>query len=415
MKKVLFIAYHFPPIAGGGTFRSLKFVKYLPEFGWMPTVLTTNSKTSWAYDNELQKEIPSNIEIIRSPEINLFYLQVLLSRMGLNKLYQSLKDHLFIPDEKIGWLPLAYYQAIKELKKEKYDLIFSTSPTICAHIIALKLKRKFNLPWVCDFRDYWTMHFTYRHKKTARGKYEQQLEHSFFQNADRIITVSGGVKRDFLAAYPDSVIRVITNGYDGGGVSGIRKSTEFKILYTGSFYGHYNPALFLSAVQKAVEEQPTLKRALRLFFAGNYPPDIKMMFAKYQESFTIDYVNFMSPNQLEKEYLSAAILLLILPADKHYKTYLPAKLFSYLNKSHPVFAVIPDGEAKSLLQKSNIGFFANPNSADDIKNQIITLYQLWRSGNLKVEPNDNFIRKFQRRHLTESLAIIFNQLLNHKR
>ena len=129
MKKVLFIAYHFPPIAGGGTFRSLKFVKYLPEFGWMPTVLTTNSKTSWAYDYELLKEIPSDVKILRAPEINLFYLQVFLSKIGLSKLYRKLKDHFFIPDEKIGWLPLAYNQAIKELKKEKYDLIFSTSPT----------------------------------------------------------------------------------------------------------------------------------------------------------------------------------------------------------------------------------------------------------------------------------------------
>jgi len=414
MKKVLFIAYHFPPIAGGGTFRSLKFVKYLPEFGWLPTVITTNTKTSWAYDNELLKEIPPEVKIIRAPELNFFYLHVIFSKIGLSELYRKFKDRWFIPDDKIGWLPFAYYQGRKELKKQHYDLIFSTSPTPCAHLVARKLKKTFNMPWICDFRDYWTMHFTYPYGKTTRGKYEKELELSFFQNADRIITVSEGVKRDFLTTYSDSIIHVITNGYDDDGMSNIRKCTKFKILYTGSFYGHYNPALFLSAVKKAVEEQPALKRSLSLFFAGNYPPDIKMMFNKYRDSFTLNYVDFMSPNQLEKEYLSAAILLLILPADKHYATYLPAKLFTYLNKNCPVFAVIPDGETKALLLKSNIGFFANPNSAEDIKNQLIFLHQLWQNGNLRVEPNDNYIRQFHRRHLTESLVNIFNRLKNQR-
>lgn len=33
-KKVLIIAYIFPPLGGSGVQRSLKFVKYLREFGW---------------------------------------------------------------------------------------------------------------------------------------------------------------------------------------------------------------------------------------------------------------------------------------------------------------------------------------------------------------------------------------------
>lgn len=39
-RKVLFIAYYFPPVAGGGVQRLAKFVKYLPAAGWLPVVLT---------------------------------------------------------------------------------------------------------------------------------------------------------------------------------------------------------------------------------------------------------------------------------------------------------------------------------------------------------------------------------------
>ena len=40
MKKVLMIAYHFPPLAGSsGIQRTLRFAQQLPERGWQPIVL----------------------------------------------------------------------------------------------------------------------------------------------------------------------------------------------------------------------------------------------------------------------------------------------------------------------------------------------------------------------------------------
>ena len=40
MNRVLLISYYFPPSGGPGVQRVLKFAKYLPDFGWQPTVLT---------------------------------------------------------------------------------------------------------------------------------------------------------------------------------------------------------------------------------------------------------------------------------------------------------------------------------------------------------------------------------------
>ena len=42
MKRLLFVSYYFPPSGGPGVQRTLKFVKYLPENGWAPTVLTVD-------------------------------------------------------------------------------------------------------------------------------------------------------------------------------------------------------------------------------------------------------------------------------------------------------------------------------------------------------------------------------------
>ncbi|MBE0585718.1 MAG: glycosyl transferase family 1, partial [Desulfofustis sp.] len=55
MKKVLVIAYYFPPLGGSGVQRVLKFVKYLPQFGWQPTVLTIGPTAYYAHDESLLK------------------------------------------------------------------------------------------------------------------------------------------------------------------------------------------------------------------------------------------------------------------------------------------------------------------------------------------------------------------------
>ncbi len=43
MKKVLMIAYYFPPLGGAGVQRTIRFIKYLSKFGWVPTVITVKN------------------------------------------------------------------------------------------------------------------------------------------------------------------------------------------------------------------------------------------------------------------------------------------------------------------------------------------------------------------------------------
>jgi len=63
MKKVLMIAYHYPP-PGSGVFRTLKFTKYLLQFDFKPYVLTVKNPMYITRDSALLREIP--------PEVNVF-------------------------------------------------------------------------------------------------------------------------------------------------------------------------------------------------------------------------------------------------------------------------------------------------------------------------------------------------------
>ena len=65
-KKVLICAYIFPPLGGAGVQRSVKFVKYLRNFGYEPVVLTVGKNDGKiGYDYSLLDEIDDDIEIIR--------------------------------------------------------------------------------------------------------------------------------------------------------------------------------------------------------------------------------------------------------------------------------------------------------------------------------------------------------------
>ncbi|MEW6778148.1 MAG: glycosyl transferase family 1, partial [Bdellovibrionota bacterium] len=75
MKKVLIIAYYFPPLGGGGVQRPLQWVRYLPENGWLPTVLTVEEGYWSSRDEEGLRRIPPEVRVIRTPYLSAVTLR----------------------------------------------------------------------------------------------------------------------------------------------------------------------------------------------------------------------------------------------------------------------------------------------------------------------------------------------------
>src|SRR5512143_242130 len=67
MKRVLMIAYHFPPLAGSsGIQRTLRFVQHLPAFGWEPAVLTADPRAYERTSHDLDADVPSQVRVERA-------------------------------------------------------------------------------------------------------------------------------------------------------------------------------------------------------------------------------------------------------------------------------------------------------------------------------------------------------------
>src|SRR5947199_8696754 len=65
-QRVLVVAYAFPPVGGAGVQRVTKFVKYLPEHGWTPSVLTVANPSVPAHDASLVADVPAHTVVCRA-------------------------------------------------------------------------------------------------------------------------------------------------------------------------------------------------------------------------------------------------------------------------------------------------------------------------------------------------------------
>ena len=283
MKKVLIISLAFPPITNVGVFRITKFCKYLPQAGWQPIVLTQKARefyegTDWAPLEEINKDI----RIIRTSNIQPFYWwdhrsakkdiknfasaakvnhtatpSFIGIKKSLKNIVQIFRKMITVPDERMAWIPQAFLPGLWHVRKEKVDVIFSSSPSPTNHILGYLLSLFTGLPHVVDFRDLWTLNEVYSKRSLPQflKKYDRFWEKIILKHSSHIIVVNRTLKRQLLEAYPKicmNKIDYIYNGFDEDDFEKINyskaKNGYFTIVYAGSLYGHRSPDFFFEAL-----------------------------------------------------------------------------------------------------------------------------------------------------------------------
>src|SRR5208283_5195016 len=205
--KVLMVAYHFPPQAGSsGLLRSLKFCRYLPEFGWLPTVLTIDPRAYERTDGSQMDEIPANVNVIRAFGLDS------QRHLALGGRYLRVSA---LPDRWITWLAGAIPAGLYSIRKHNIDIIFTTYPIASAVLIGYFLHIFSGKPWIVDFRDSMTEEH-YPQDRLTRSIY-RWIERKAIRHGSRFIFTAPSAVRIYLERYPnlspDQCI-FLPNGYD---------------------------------------------------------------------------------------------------------------------------------------------------------------------------------------------------------
>ena len=420
MKKILIVAFHFPPIVTTGTFRTMAWVKRLVSNGWQVHVLTTNRLTDNIeknYEAALLKKI--TIYRVNSPDL-IFELKKRISRKesykkqnpeALTKDSQNfsngsgipMKEYLThvlkLPDKYIGWLFSSIPLLFKELRKIKFDVIYSTSPFTTAHLIALVLQFRLKSYWVADFRDPWTDNPFRQFPGKLLNRIDSFLENLVIKTADRIVCVTPNMTKNMKERFPflKDRIHTITNGYDLKAFEHEKakrdyKSDDFVIAHAGIFYGPRSPIPVFKALHLISREKNTLPGKIRLLLIGgtNYQGrSMQEICEEYGVSDQVDIIPFIPKKEVIRYLKGADCLLLVGFYGKHQGLQLPGKIFDYIAVGKPIFAIAPgDTQIGSMFTDSSLnGEIADPRDIDQISQKFKILMS--RRHQI-VEPDPNY-------------------------
>lgn len=290
MKKVLILAYDFPPYVSVGGLRPYNWFKYLKEFGVEPIVITR--QWSNAYGNELDYVAPSVSKetlieeeeygtVIRAPYFPSRSNRLLLEH-GENR-HRFFRKSLTAFDEIRQFLWISgpkkqlYIAARKYLKENKVDAIIATGEPFVLFSFAQRLSQEFSIPWIADYRDPWS-----QNKGRQRNKlytlWNRYLEQKVVAKASCLITVSEFIKFKLKDLFSDQTIYVLPNGYDPEVIEKVadlpQKATELTISFIGTIYQWHPWKSFLEQFNLFLQSNPGVKMQLN-FHGTNIPNEVK--------------------------------------------------------------------------------------------------------------------------------------------
>ena len=409
-RRVLMVAYYFPPLGGVGVQRTLKFVKYLPSQGWQPVVLTVKKQNLRLIDHSLLDEIPPEAQVCRS--------RAILLPEGLPwRLKRLITRWLLLVDEQIGWFPFAINCAKTAVQQQSIDLIYSTSPPHTNHLVGYHLKLKMGLPWVADFRDPWLENVMTPQCNSLQKRVAQRLERKICLTADQIVVASEPMRQGLLRHYihlsPNRVL-TIPNGYDPDdfdiGMYPRLRPEQMTIVYTGSFYGTRTSSHFLRALKAAISDGRIPEKDLKVYLVGNVGKRTQIDIKKLGLDGTVFSTGYLPHRQAISHLLAGDLLLTVVGSGPGHENAIPAKIFEYLAAKKPILTLAKQGAAADLVSEARAGVVVDPEGVEMISNQIAAFYRQWKAGTLKIENSPHILALYDRRRLTGVLAQLFDEL-----
>lgn len=428
MRKALIITYYWPPAGSSGVQRWLKFVKYLREFGWEPVIYTANNPEVAALDESLKNDIPEGIEVIKRnvPEPYKLYKFITgnrgkkigvgftseTSKSGmLNRMAVWIRGNFFIPDARMFWIAPSTRYLSKYLIKNPVDIIITTGPPHSLHLIGLRLKRRFNIPWIADFRDPWTGIYFYKDLKLTwiADRINHALEKKVLKNSDFNVVVSKSMADAFKGVGAKRV-EVIPNGFDHSdyNFSALVDEKYFSIVHVGTIPPNSNCNNFWSALSRMTRENFEFKQKLKIQFVGDIDSSVVNSLKENNLLDIVEMIGYKPHSEIPFFQKSAQVLLVLAPSTS--KEILTGKIFEYLAANRPIIAVGPiGGDLDKLLIETGAGIMLPSDSQSEIYEGLKWFWDGYKSDWNNFNPKN--INHYSRKELTRRMAEWMDKLV----
>lgn len=368
MKKVLILAYDFPPYVSVGGLRPNYWYENFKEMGLFPIVITRNWNP--IHGNALDYIQPSKTKEIEIEEtgkgilIKTPYKATLSNRLTLKGKKDPISN--LLKKTSTGWneigqwfLPIGtkyeLYKAAKNfLKDNKVDIILATGEPFILFKYASKLSKEFNTPWVADYRDPWSNRISINNKPIQKN-IAKILEKKYLKNVKLISTVS----EYFVAKIKEIVYNkpfvIIPNGYNENIITKNIKANQNDELLTialaGTIYNWHPYEIFLNVLSNYLKINPN--RKIRINFYGiNKEKEIANIVEQfYNLKDSIKIFPKIPNKQLIRELSKSNVLLLF-----NDYSMMGTKIYDYLALNRKIILCFEDDEEANLLKEKHFKF-----------------------------------------------------------
>lgn len=426
MKTVLILAYYFPPLGMGGTQRTAKFVKYLPQFGWQPIVITVKDVAYHATDFSLLEDVKF-AQVVRSGSLDPQRLLKIFfpeskssptngsSRRVLRALNRLL-SWIFIPDTKWLWLPFAVLKARKLIRRQKVDCVLTTAPPHSVHLAGVLLKKLTGLPLAVDFRDGWSGG-NFQNEPTAFHRWlNRKLETYVLKSADGVIAVSQRLTEKLRSKMSGNSQKffTITNGFDSDDfidAPANLSAAKFTITYCGAVTAMAPLEGFWAGLDLFLRRHPEARSEIEVKLIGQkLVENVFEPILKFSLEEVVGCLGYL-PHRDVIPYLRQSQLLLYPIADWASDDFIPGKTFEYLAAGAPVLALGPQTEGVKILQKYGSVEMCAHTDAEAIAGVIAKYFALFKAGMLRKQQNPE-VQQFGRKCLSGRLAEVLAGMMH---
>jgi glycosyltransferase involved in cell wall biosynthesis len=433
VRNVLFLAYHFPPIGGAGVQRNLKFVRYLPDFGYESAVVTGPGPSTdrWTpLDTTMGAEIPVGTEIRRLPE----------PERQVGRWRSRAERWLGIETAWSRWWTPAAVRIGRDF--DHADIVYASlvpyESARAAEIVARELGR----PLVVDLQDPWALDEMWVYPSELHRRLDLRRMRRSLKAADAIVMNTPDSRARVLERFPElrsKVVVSIPNGFDAADFASdpppARWDGTFRIVHTGYLHtelgrSHRRTArlkrvlggamagvdiltrshvYLLEAIRSVIAEEPELESVIELHLAGVLTESDRSAAGGHD---VVRMRGYLSHRETVALMRSADLLFLPmhnLPAGRR-AGIVPGKTYEYLASGRPILAAVPDGDARDLLEEAGTGLVCRPDDVDGMASIIRGQIDRWQSAVPGPQSDAAVLARFERRNLAGRLASVFDEL-----
>lgn len=422
--SAVLVSYSFPPVGGAGVQRVAKLVKYLPEYGVEPTVLTVDQASVPLLDKSLERDIGANVEVVRARSFEPSYaLKHSVWRASAGNGKRGLGTRLFgslagafrqalFPDPQVLWQPAAQAALAGLLRRTTPDVVFVTGPPFSQFLLAPLAAHRAAV--VLDYRDEWTTcRETYEMTGPIAARLGDLLEPVLLSRADVVTVATEAFRERLLERFewlaPERV-HTITNGYDRDDLPAHLPELprdRFVVTYAGTVFRLTSAKSLLAAIRLLFERAPELARLLDVRFVGRIV-QTELEHFEGMERYGVrrlDYVEHEKVFDLLGE--SHLVLCLLDDLPENVRIY-PAKLFELMALGRPCLTIAPAGVSTELVERHRFGECVSPRDIEGIATALERRLRAFRNGVVeRVEPVG--IEGFDRRVIAGRFASVFRQ------